>query len=96
LKNIFFLGKVPNDTTPDMTNPIMPINFVNWYTTNSSGTLSGLNSKLSPNIVIQTCATNFECTHDYIIRINPITCAATASSLNSFEQFRITLGKIII
>ncbi len=89
-------GKVPNDTTPDMLNPIMPINFVDWYNTNSSGTLTGLNPKLSPSIVSATCSNNFECTHDYIIRINAVTSGATLSTLNSVQQSRLVLGKTII
>ena len=93
---ILSTGKAPNDTTPEMSNPIMPINFVNWYYTNSSDTLTGLNPILSQSIVNGTCSGNFECTHDYIIRINSVTSGATLSTLNSVQQSRLVLGKVII
>jgi len=88
-------GKVSTDTTANIANPILPTALVNWYNTNTvSSVLTGLNSNLNPTIANQICSTNFECLHDYIIRINPITSGATAASSNSFQQSRIVLGKI--
>ncbi|CAF0850637.1 unnamed protein product [Rotaria sp. Silwood1] len=87
--------KVPSDTTPIMTNPIMPSYLVYTYYNESADTLASLNPRLSQSMIDQTCSTNFECRHDYIIRINPITSAATASSLNSFQQSRTILAEIV-
>jgi hypothetical protein len=99
IKNFFlnncFSGKVPTDTTPDISNPILPTTLINWYNSNSA-TLTRLNPKLSPTYVNQICSTSIECQHDYIIRINPITSAATASSINTLLQSRVILGKIRI
>ncbi len=72
----------------------MPTAFVNWYYNNASSILTSLNPLLSPIIVNQTCGSNFECVHDYLIRINSFTSAATASELQTFQQSKITLGKI--
>jgi hypothetical protein len=93
---IFSLGRVPTDITADLTRPIMPINFVNWYYTNSSSILTSLNPKLSQTTVNHTCSGNFECVHDYLIQINARTCAATVAAINSFQQNLIILGKIMI
>ncbi|CAF3404455.1 unnamed protein product [Rotaria sp. Silwood1] len=87
--------KVPSDTTPIMTNPIMPSYLVYTYYNESADTLASLNPRLSQSMIDQTCSTNFECRHDYIIRINPITSAATASSLNSFQQSRTILAETV-
>jgi hypothetical protein len=91
--NFFSPGKVSTDTTANIANPISPTILVNWYNTNSV-ILTGLNSKLDPTIVNGICSTNFECRHDYIIRINQITSAATATASNSNQQSRTILGKI--
>ncbi len=87
-------GKVPSDTTPDITNPILPSELVNWYYYDSSSTLAGLNPSLSQTIVNQTCQTSFECLHDYIIRVNGMSSVATSSLLTSYQQSRIILGKV--
>lgn len=89
-----FLGKVPYDTTPDNNTPIMPTNFVKWYYNNASEILANLNPLLSQSVVNQTCSGNFECIHDYLIRINSFTSGATASGLQTFQEWRTTLGKI--
>jgi hypothetical protein len=72
----------------------MPTQFVNWYYNNASGILESLNPLLSQSIVNQTCGSNFECVHDYLIRINSFTSGATASGLQSFQQSKTILGKI--
>jgi hypothetical protein len=72
----------------------MPTEFVNWYYTNASDILTSLNPLLNENIVNQTCSSNFECTHDYLIRINSFTSGAAASELQSFEQSKVVLGNI--
>jgi len=72
----------------------MPTAFVNWYYNNASSLLASLNPLLSQTIVNQTCGSNFECIHDYLIRINSFTSGATASELLTFQQSRTTLGKI--
>jgi hypothetical protein len=72
----------------------MPTELVNWYYTNASDILTSLNPLLDPSIVNETCLSNFECTHDYIIRINSFTSVATASELQSFEQSKVVLGNI--
>jgi hypothetical protein len=87
---------VPSDTTPNIANPIMPSALINWYNNNSWPTLTSLNGNLDPTIVEETCSINFECRHDYIIRINPVSSAATAAASNLFQQSRLTLGKILI
>ncbi len=74
----------------------MPTSFVNWYYNNGSDILASLNPLLSQTIVNQTCGSNFECIHDYLIRINSFTSAATASELQTFQQSRTTLGKISV
>ena len=88
------LGKVSTDTTSDISNPIMPTAFVNWYYNNASGLLATLNPLLSQSVVNQTCGSNFECVHDYLIRINSFTAGAAAAQLQEFEQARTTLGKV--
>jgi hypothetical protein len=72
----------------------MPTAFVNWYYNSASSLLTSLNPLLSQTIVNQTCGSNFECIHDYLIRINSFTSGATASELQTFQQSRTTLGKI--
>ena len=89
------LGKVANDTTPDNSTPIMPTAFVNWYYNNASGLLATLNPLLSQTMVNQTCGSNFECVHDYLIRINAFTSGATGLRLQELEQARTTLGKVL-
>ena len=74
----------------------MPTAFVNWYYNNASDILTTLNPLLSPTIVNQTCGSSFECVHDYLIRINSFTSAATASELQTLQQSKTTLGKIFI
>jgi hypothetical protein len=91
---ILFLGKVPTDTTADISDPIMPTEFVNWYYNSASTLLASLNPLLSQTIVNQTCGSNFECVQDYLIGINSFTSAATASQLQIFQQSRTTFGKI--
>lgn len=90
------LGKVTTDTTSDITNPILPMSFVNWYYVNASDTLTGLNPLLSQTVVNRTCPTRFECIHDYLIRINSFTSRATSSNLDTFQNSITTLGKISI
>jgi hypothetical protein len=85
---------VSTDTTADISMPIMPTEFVNWYYTSASSTLTSLNPVLSPSVVNQTCSSNFECVHDYLIRINSFTSGATASELQTVQQSRVVLGKI--
>ncbi|CAF3955011.1 unnamed protein product, partial [Adineta steineri] len=85
--------KVPSDTTADITRPIMPSAFVNWYYVNASNTLANLNPRLSQTIVNGTCSSNFECIHDYLIEINPISSSATALLLNSNSYSRTILAE---
>ena len=63
----------------------MPYYFVNTYYESTSNVLAALNPQLSQANINETCSNNFECRHDYIIRINPIASESTASSLNSFQ-----------
>ncbi len=71
----------------------MPVALVNWYYNGASTILSGLNSLLNQTLVNQTCSSNFDCIHDYIIRINPVSSSATAQSTNLLQQSRSVLGK---
>ncbi|CAF4415936.1 unnamed protein product, partial [Rotaria sp. Silwood2] len=87
--------KVPNDTTPNMINPIMPSNLVYMYYNAIADTLASLNPLLNQSLIDEICSENFECRHDYIIRINPITSGATASTLNLFQQSRTILAEIV-
>lgn len=87
------IGHVSTDNTANISLPILPTEFVNWYYSQST-VLAGLNPLLSQSVVNQTCSSSFECTHDYLIRINSFTSEATASELQTFEQSRTILGKI--
>ncbi|CAF1395353.1 unnamed protein product [Rotaria sordida] len=87
--------KLSTDTTPNMANPIMPSYLVYTYYNQYANTLASLNSLLNQSEIDRTCSTNFECRHDYIIRINPISSGITASSLNSFQQIGIILAEIV-
>jgi hypothetical protein len=93
-KKIILLGEISSDTIPDNMNPIMPTELINWYYNTASGILTSLNPLLSQSVVNQTCSTNLECIHDYIIRINSFTSGAAASELQTFQQSRNILGKI--
>jgi hypothetical protein len=64
---------------------------LSWYNVNWP-ILTGLNPSLSPTILDETCSTNYECSHDYIIRINPVTSSQTAAISTSSEQSRTLLG----
>ncbi|CAF4658525.1 unnamed protein product [Rotaria sp. Silwood2] len=81
--------KVPNDITLDNRKPIMPRSLVEWYYKNASNFLTTLN----PRIVNQTCHDNFECIHDYLIRINAFTSQATASGVRIIKESRIALAE---
>lgn len=74
----------------------MPITLVTSYYANQSSILTGLNQLLSQTVVNQTCQGNFECIHDYLIRINSFSSAATATQLQTNEQSRTTLGNKFI
>ncbi|CAF0869133.1 unnamed protein product [Adineta ricciae] len=87
--------RAPNDTTANITNPILPSTLVNWYYNNASSVLTTLNSHLSQSEVNQTCSSNFECVHDYIVRINPITSGATALLLDSYRDSRATFAETV-
>lgn len=91
----FFSGRVPGDTTPELSRPIQPTRFVDWYK-NESTSLTSLNPRLNLNIVQQVCNSNDECIHDYVIRINEFTSGSTASGLLNFQESRTTLGTIVI
>jgi len=71
----------------------MPTEFVQWYYNNASDILAQLNPLLSQTVVNQTCNGNFECIHDYLIRINKFTSSATASLMDSAQASKLTLGK---
>ncbi|CAF4029746.1 unnamed protein product, partial [Rotaria sordida] len=86
--------KVPNDATLNNQEPIMPRTLVEWYYKNASNLLTSLNPRLNPNIVNQTCHGQFECIHDYIIRINRFTGEATALGLERIQESRIVLAEI--
>ncbi|CAF3508982.1 unnamed protein product [Rotaria socialis] len=87
--------RVSNDTTPISTfTPIMPRSLVEWYYTSASSYLESLNPFLSQTVVNRTCHGNYECEHDYLIRINSFTSEATASGLESIHDARISLREI--
>ncbi|CAF4701271.1 unnamed protein product [Rotaria sp. Silwood2] len=73
---------------------IMPRTLVEWYYKNASDFLTNLNPRLNQRIVNQTCHDNFECIHDYLIRMNSFTSEATASGLQLVQESRTALGKI--
>jgi hypothetical protein len=85
---------VSTDTTVDITMPIYPLDFVKWYYNNASGIIASLNPLLSQSSVNQICGSNFECVHDYLIRINSFTSGSTASELQVVQQSKNILGKI--
>ncbi|CAF1580921.1 unnamed protein product, partial [Adineta ricciae] len=87
--------RAPNDTTANITNPILPSTLVNWYYNNASSVLTTLNSRLNQSQVNQTCSSNFECVHDYIVRINPITSGATALLLDSYRDSRAIFAETV-
>ncbi|CAF4537768.1 unnamed protein product, partial [Rotaria socialis] len=87
--------KAPDDLTPNITQPIMPSYLVNIFYNQNENTLASLNPLLSTTQLNTTCADSFECRHDYIIRINPVASAATASGLNSFQQSAAVLEEQI-
>ncbi|CAF2470777.1 unnamed protein product [Rotaria sp. Silwood2] len=89
-----FSGRVPSNTTLDNRTPIMPRSLVEWYYKNASNFLTSLNPRLNQSIVNQTCHDNFECIHDYLIRINSFTSEATASGLQSVQESRTALAEI--
>ncbi|CAF4449644.1 unnamed protein product, partial [Adineta steineri] len=60
---------------------------------NASNTLANLKPRLSQTIVNGTCSSNFECIHDYLIEINPISSGATALLLNSNSYSRTILAE---
>ncbi|CAF2923310.1 unnamed protein product [Rotaria sp. Silwood2] len=74
--------------------PIMPRSLVEWYYKNASNFLTSLNSRLNQSIVNQTCQDNFECIHDYLIRINSFTSEATASGVRLIKESRTALAEI--
>lgn len=89
-------GRVPYDNTPKRPiRPLQPRTLVDWYYNNkdASNVLPGLNPLLQQANVNQTCQGNFECIHDYLIRINTFTSETTASKLESVHQSRNELSK---
>ncbi|CAF4737625.1 unnamed protein product, partial [Rotaria sp. Silwood2] len=72
----------------------MPRSLVEWYYNNASNFLTNLNPRLNQSIVNQTCHDNFECIHDYLIRINSFTSEATASGLQLAQESRTALAEI--
>jgi hypothetical protein len=70
----------------------LPDDLITWYYSISS-VLAALNPRLNQTTVNATCSGQFECLHDYIVRLNPITSGATAVSVNTFTQSRAILGK---
>ena len=91
-----FVGRVPGDTTSEIANPIMPSTLVSWYRANGSGILGAMNPVLSQSQVNGICSNSFECEHDYIIRVNRMTSAATASAISSFQEKNVAFGKCLI
>jgi len=66
---------------------IIPSDLLSWYYQgNNSVTLSALNPLLSQTNVNQTCSSNSECVHDYVIRVNPITSGSTKSLSNELDK----------
>lgn len=92
----FVSGRVPGDTTPNITRPIMPTQIFNWYNGSGSTLLTSLNPDLSPANVNTVCNSSFECVHDYLIRINRLTSGAVVNGLQVFEQAQIILGTVFI
>ena len=88
---IFYPGKVDRNIT-DIANPIMPTELVDWYFTTGSGILGQANPALRLDNVMNTCSNQSECMHDLIVRVNPVTSAATGRSLQTFQAARDTLG----
>ncbi|CAF1151504.1 unnamed protein product [Rotaria sp. Silwood1] len=86
--------KVPSDTTSDNRIPIMPRSLVEWYYKNASNLLTSLNPSLNQIVVNRTCHDNFECIHDYLIRINSFTSEVTALGLELIQESRIVLAEI--
>ena len=86
------LGRVNNSAPADISNPLLPTSLVQWYYNTGSATLQSLNPLLSPANVNTTCSGQFECTHDFILRINPTTSQATSNSLDSFRDSRVALS----
>ncbi|CAF3944032.1 unnamed protein product, partial [Rotaria magnacalcarata] len=87
--------RVSNDTTPISTfNPIMPRSLVEWYNTSAPSFLESLNPFLSQTVVNRICHGNYECVHDYLIRMNSFTSEATASGLELIRDSRISLHEI--
>lgn len=93
---IIFLGRVPNDTTANITQPILPWKLINWYNNESWPILTSIYSNLNPTIVDQVCSTNDACRQDYIVRVNPVTGGATAAASVSFQQEIRILGRKFI
>ncbi len=85
---------MPNDTTVDIVRPIMPLSLIDWYNNGSWSELTNLNPSLSQSSLNQICSTDYECRHDYIIRINRVSSSATGALSNSSQQSRVILGKI--
>ncbi|UJR30966.1 hypothetical protein I4U23_018478 [Adineta vaga] len=80
--------RVYGDNTPDISTPIMPRRFVDWYYGGASIMLADANPLLNETIVNQTCSTHFECIHDYLIRTNSFTSKTTALALTNLEESR--------
>ncbi|CAF3894012.1 unnamed protein product [Adineta steineri] len=76
------------DTTPDINRPIMPTKLYNWYRSNESSVFSSLYPQMNETLD-ETCSNNFECIHDYLIRVNSFTSKATASGLKLIQESRI-------
>ena len=67
--------------------PIIPSELVRWYYEgNNSLILASFNPLLNQTNVNQTCGDNFECIHDFIIRINPVTSGSTRILLADVEN----------
>ena len=74
----------------------MPTSFLKWYYNNASVTLGKLNPFLNQSVVNDTCKSSFECIHDYLIQINPVSSKITAIGLENLALSKTLLSKVLI
>lgn len=72
---------------------IQPYYLVNQFYRDNIFVLQSLNRDLSESRLNATCGNNFECRHDYIIRISPTASSSTNTQLNDLSQAREILSK---
>jgi hypothetical protein len=93
-KTFVFSGKVEQDNTLNTDKPILPTELIQWYYKEGSSILTIANPDMNPVKVNATCDGHFECVHDLIIRMNPVTSKSTALSLGAFRSAVLDLSML--